>query len=310
MDCGKIVLTLCVYDQADVLADHLHWYLDLGVDLIVAQDMGSVDGTRDVLEHFARTGQVTWFTLPERDTAKYNSGNALAALARDKHQADWIILCDADEFLCPHGADLRTILGDAEAAGMTMLSVPCFNMTGPLIKPGQRATEVLTLRIDKTVTETGEQQLSGELPVPYIFIRHPPHTIVRASAFRQYGPGAHYVEGSWGKSGDIGRLRFLHYPIRGYDTFEVKVRNTAAWIADNRHLEPWWGWHWRRWIRLMEAGRLRQDYESQFASPQRANELLRDGTCAIDETVSSWVRRRSAAAEQTWGKKFLARLFG
>jgi hypothetical protein len=123
------------------------------------------------------------------------------------------------------------------------------------------------------------------------------------------------VEGSWGKSGDIGRLRFLHYPIRGYDTFEVKVRNTAAWIADNPHLEPWWGWHWRRWIRLMEAGRLRQEYESQFASPQRADELVRDGTCAIDETVSSWVRRRSAAAEQggtppTWSQKFLARLFG
>jgi hypothetical protein len=55
-----------------------------------------------------------------------------------------------------------------------MLSVPCFNMTGPMIEPGQKAPEELTLRIDKPTRETGEQQLSGELPVPYIFIRHPP----------------------------------------------------------------------------------------------------------------------------------------
>jgi hypothetical protein len=55
-----------------------------------------------------------------------------------------------------------------------MLSVPCFNMTGPMIEPGQKAPEELTLRIDKPTRETIEQQLSGELPVPYIFIG-PPH---------------------------------------------------------------------------------------------------------------------------------------
>jgi hypothetical protein len=59
------------------------------------------------------------------------------------------------------------------------------------------------LRIDKPTRETSEQQLSGELPVPYIFIGTP-HTIVRASAFQEY-PGVH-EKGSWGPNGDIERL--------------------------------------------------------------------------------------------------------
>ena len=295
MSAGKIVVTTCVYDQADILPDFLQWCLDLGVDLVVAQDMGSTDGGQDVLQRFASTGKVTWFTIPDRDTKKYNSGDALAALARDKYQAGWIILCDVDEFLCPVDADLASILRDAESDGYSMISVPCHNMTGPIMTPGQRATETLTLRIDKPVVETAAQQISGELPVPYIFIRHPPHTIVRASAFRGYMPGAHEVEGSWGKNGDIGRLRFLHYPLRGYDKFEQKIDNTAAWFANNQHLEDWWGWHWRRWIRLRDAGRLREEYESQFAGPVRAQELVQERTCTVDETVAGWRRQRALA---------------
>ena len=81
--------------------------------------------------------------------------------------------------------------------------------------------------------------------------------------------------------------------MRGYDKFETKVRNTAAWLADNSHLEPWWGWHWRRWISLREAGKLREEYEDQFASPKREEDLLRDGTYVRDETIANWVKSRS-----------------
>jgi hypothetical protein len=81
--------------------------------------------------------------------------------------------------------------------------------------------------------------------------------------------------------------------MRGYDKFETKVRNTANWFEDNKHLEPWWGWHWRRWIRLNQESRLREDYESQFVSPARAEELIRDGICTRDETVSNWMKNKN-----------------
>jgi hypothetical protein len=288
MSADKIVLIVVSYDQGDILHDFIDWNLHLGIDLVLVEDLGSTDGSRALLDRLAGEGRVAWHPFPERDV----SDDRFAEIARDKYQADWIVACDVDEFLCPIGADLRTILREVEASQFTVLKVPCFNMTGPMIGPGQSALRTLTLRIDKPTKETHEQQLSGELPVPYIFIQHPPHTIVRASAFQTYGPGAHDAKGSWGQSGGIDRLRFLHYPIRGYDKFETKVRNTANWLKDNQHLEPWWGWHWRRWIRLAREGRLREDYESQFASPARAEELIRDGICSIDDTVAGWIRQR------------------
>ena len=107
------------------------------------------------------------------------------------------------------------------------------------------------------------------------------------------GPGVHGAATTWGTSA-TSDLYILHYAIRGYEELQQKVRNTEKWIADNPHLHPGWGWHWRRWIQLEKDGRLREDYERQFVSPERANELLGDGTCAVDTTIAAWLAGRQA----------------
>ena len=78
---------------------------------------------------------------------------------------------------------------------------------------------------------------------------------------------------TWGTSA-TSDLYILHYAIRGYEELRQKVRNTEKWLADNPHLPPGWGWHWRRWIQLEKDGRLREDYERQFVSAERASELV------------------------------------
>ena len=89
-------------------------------------------------------------------------------------------------------------------------------------------------------------------------------------------------------------LYILHYAIRGYEELRQKVRNTEKWLEDNPHLPPGWGWHWRRWIQLEKAGRLREDYERQFVSAERAKQLVADGTCAVDTTIAAWLAEADA----------------
>jgi glycosyltransferase involved in cell wall biosynthesis len=288
MRSGKIVLITMPYDQVDILEDFLEWHLDLGVDLILALDGGSTDGTRDVLERYTSTKRVVWLALPERDMTKYSIGNELAAMARDRHEADWIIYCDADEFVCTHGKSLRTVLDDSDREGITLLDLPRRNMTGPLIPPGRRATEVLTLRIDQGVVATTEQRTSWDIPFPFVFLAVGGHVAVRAAAVKSFGSGMHSATVTWGTSA-TSDLYILHYPIRGYEELRQKVRNTEEWFEDNPHLPPNWAWHWRRWIQLASAGRLREDYERQFVSTERANELVADGTCAVDTTIAGWL---------------------
>jgi Glycosyl transferase family 2 len=296
MASDKIVLLTHLYDQGDILKDYIEWHLELGVDFVIAQDMGSSDDTHDILNSFSNKGQLQWLILPERNMLKYRPAETLAKMALEQHDAEWIIMCDADEFLrVEDGHDLKGLLRRAKNEACTAINVPCLNMTGPLVEPMQRATRTHTMRIDRPVQESHQQQLTGELPVPYVFIRHPPKTIAYASAFVEYGPGTHAVSTARGTSAEFRELRFLHYPIRGFGTLQTKVRNAVAWFKDNPHAEsqPESGWHWRRWIRLNQEGQLREDYESQFVSPARAEELIRDGICTVDETVANWVKTKS-----------------
>ncbi len=294
MHHSKIVLVASVYDQGDVLEDFLNWYLDLGVDFIIVQDFGSSDGTQEILERYKREGRVTWLTISDRNLTKSDAEDSPARIARDQYGAEWIIRCDGDEFLSPQEGSLRSILGDADTAGLSVLTIPCFNMTGPLPAAGKNPLQILRWRIAKPHRETYEQQLSGDIPVPFIFIRHPPKTIVRAAAFVTYGPGMHEAKSAWGLNEEASNLCFLHYLMRSFEKFEQKIQNTAAWFKDNPHLEPWWGWHWRRWIRLAENGQLEQEYEEQFPSPARAQELIKNGICVLDESVSNWLDIRQS----------------
>jgi len=295
MSPSKIVVTVHVLDNADILREHLEWYAALGVDLVLAHDFCSSDGSQDILDEFARRNLVKWSLHPDKNTQDYDPSAKLAWAARDDHGADWVIQCDTDEFLCVEGGRLRAVLDRATGDELTVLSTRCFNMTGPPPAPGQSAPHALTLRIDRRVDETHEHRISGDLPVPYIFIQQPPKAIVRAQAFAEYAAGSHAATSRWGRNGELSQLRYLHYPMRGFESFRTKVRHAAEWFVENPHLQayPEWGWHWRRWIRLEQEGRLREDYERQFVSPARAAELLADGTCVVDETVADWLKKKA-----------------
>ena len=295
MNNDKIVLLVVPSNQGDILKDYIEWHLGLGVNLILAQDVGSTDNTHEILESFSKSGHLQWSVVPDRNRSEYRAEETLVKTAIDRHDADWIIMSDVDEFLCPQRQELRTILQRAVADNVTAISVPCFNMTGPPLHVAQRATEALTLRIDRSRAASPEEQLSGDLGVPYIFIRHPPKTITRASAFVGYGTGMHSVDIAWGVTRELPELRFLHYPIRGFDAFEAKIAAAVSFFELNTHLEPWWSWHWRRWIRLNRDGRLREEYESQFLSPARAQELITDGGCTVDDTIANWIEELDAA---------------
>ncbi len=289
----KIVLLTLPSDQGDILKDYIQWHLDLGVDLIIAQDCGSSDNTHEILDLFSNQGYLQWSLLPDRNLLRYKPTDSLARIAIDQYGADWIIMTDVDEFLCPKGGNLRPILQRAAEDGITAISVPCFNMTGRAVEPGKSATETLTLRVDRPIMGTQDQRLSGDIAAPYIFMECPPKTIVRASAFVEYGPGFHYVLTNQGRTEQLPDLYLLHYQIRGFDKFETKISNAAVFFEENNHLETWWGWHWRRWIRLNREDRLREDYDSQFVPEERARELIREGICTVDETIVNWTKNRN-----------------
>jgi hypothetical protein len=107
----RIVMTLLVRDEADVVDSHLAFHLDAGVDHVIATDHRSHDGTTEILERYERDGVLRLIREEDVEYREVEWRTRMARLAATELDADWVINSDADEFWWPRGAGLPEVLG-------------------------------------------------------------------------------------------------------------------------------------------------------------------------------------------------------
>ena len=105
----KLVMTLLVRDEADIVDAQIAFHLDAGVDFVVATDNRSEDGTTDVLERYVREGYLHLVREPGEDLRQSEWVTRMARLAATDFGADWVLNTDADEFWLPRGGDFRSL---------------------------------------------------------------------------------------------------------------------------------------------------------------------------------------------------------
>ncbi len=110
----KLVMTLLVRDEEDIISANLNHHLNAGIDHIYLTDNLSTDSTRDLLRPFEREDVLTIIDEHENDYQQSVWVTRMARLAFAE-KADWVINCDSDEFWCPTGsATLREVFEDLE----------------------------------------------------------------------------------------------------------------------------------------------------------------------------------------------------
>jgi len=105
----RLVQTLLVRDEADIVDTQIAYHLNAGVDFVIATDHESRDGTTDILESYARDGHLRRIPV----TGEMLDGpwrTHMARLAATEHGADWVINTDADEFWMSGRGTLKDVL--------------------------------------------------------------------------------------------------------------------------------------------------------------------------------------------------------
>ena len=122
----RLVMTLVVRDEADVLRENLDYHLHRGVDHVLVTDHRSRDATPDILDDYERKGLARVFREEAATSEQAAWVTRMARLAATEYGADWVINSDADEFWWPVAGTLKDMLGvvpDAYGA----LAVPARN---------------------------------------------------------------------------------------------------------------------------------------------------------------------------------------
>ena len=105
----KIVMTIAVRNEADIIEENLRYHLGAGVDFIIATDHRSEDGTTEILERYERDGLLHLTRETGEAFLQTEWVTRMARLAATRFGADWVINTDADEFWWPHSGTLREV---------------------------------------------------------------------------------------------------------------------------------------------------------------------------------------------------------
>lgn len=106
----KLVMTLLVRNEVDIVDAQLAFHLNAGVDFVVATDNRSVDGTTEILERYQREGVLHLIREDGDDLRQSEWVTRMARLAATEFGADWVINSDGDEFWLPRAGSFREIL--------------------------------------------------------------------------------------------------------------------------------------------------------------------------------------------------------
>ncbi|MGH2924680.1 MAG: glycosyltransferase family 2 protein [Solirubrobacterales bacterium] len=257
----KLVMTLLLRDEEDIVRANLDFHLAQGVDRVIVTDNGSTDRTLEILRGYESRGVVRLLLEPADD---YSQGRWVTRMARlaAEEGADWVINNDADEFWWPRTGTLRSTL-EAMPAETGVVVAHRTNFV-PRPEDGRPFWERMTLRERESLNPLGKP-----LPPKVAHRADPSITVVQ---------GNHRVEGAGlGEPLDDGAIEILHFPMRTYAQFENKIVKGGRAYARNRELPERTGRTWRRLYEVFEEGGLQAHYEEQVVVGEApGGELVED----------------------------------
>jgi hypothetical protein len=242
----RLVMTLLVRDEADLLRTHLEHHLAQGVDFFLITDNGSLDATPAIAAAAVERGLARLIHEPADTYEQSRWVSRMARLAAEEHGADWVIHSDADEFWISRqpGQTLREAIV-ALPPGCRRLSVPRWNALISRERDAAQAT------IAPEPIDTFERDPRNSLGDPL-----PPKVLHRADPSAVVAQGNHGVTmADPGVPDGEERLLILHFPYRGRDPYRHKIRiGGRAYLAHPGAASA--GLTWRIDYRHYLAGRL------------------------------------------------------
>jgi hypothetical protein len=274
----KLVMTLVVRNEADILKANLDYHLANGVDFVIVTDHGSDDGTSEILHEYERA-RVAKVVRDEQERAHHQSRRMtrMAEIARCEHGANWVINNDADEFWWPQVGSLRDVFAALpERYEQIIVSRRNFRPLVPTFEGDPKDPFYKRL-----IYREADSPSIADLPK----VAHRPRAGVVVA------PGNHSIVSAGLPAVPAnGLLEIFHFPMRSYEQFERKVIQIGLGYELLTDRSPGVGYVQLDLLKLHREGRLREYYNALALDPDALLTGLQAGTIVCDRRLSDFMR--------------------
>jgi Glycosyl transferase family 2 len=269
----KLVLTVIARDEADIIDENIRFHLNAGVDFVIATDNRSQDGTTEILESYAREGQLHLIHEDGEYLRQSEWVTRMARLAATDFGADWVIHSDADEFWWPRGESLKDVLTSIPARyGIVRALLRHFV---PRPDDGSGFAERMIVRMTA----------SAPINDPRSLFRPNLKVVHRADANATVSIGTQrLIDSPFVPLRGWYPIEFFHFPVRSLEQCERKYRNQQ--IAPGQAPSPYYD----RVRTFLEEGRLADFYKELVVEDDALERGLRDGSLVIDTRLRDALR--------------------
>lgn len=271
----RLVMTLLVKNEEQLLAYNLEYHHQMGVDAFIITDNNSTDHTLDIIRHYQEKGWVKEvITETGQDYEQKLWVDRMIWIAKEKYHADWVINADADEFWYSPKGNLKEELKHTHA-----------NVLGCLMRsvyptPNEHWTKWRnTVRY---VYTPEKYNLS-----PYSLFEHQNKKVLhRTAGYLQISMGNHKVK-MLPQIENQSDIIVYHYNVQSRQQFMNKMINGGKQLE--LHKGKHGGRHWRYFYKLYKQGPevLEKEYDRVIGTDS-FNKLQVDGYIHEDNPMPTF----------------------
>jgi hypothetical protein len=270
----KLVMTLLVRDEQDIIRENIEYHLAQGVDFFVATDNRSADATTNILKEYESRGLLHYIYEGRDDFNQHAWITRMARMAYTEYGADWVINNDADEFWWPVRGNLKETFERLAPDG-NIVNADRHNFV-VVEETDEPFWSRMVFRSKESLNPLGN-------PLP-------PKVAHRGSAQVTVNMGNHSVEGMVNPHIVYGLIEILHYPIRSYQQLEDKIAKGGAALKRNQQLPKGSVITWRKLFdELQRDSNLNRYFEDNFYGEKRLAEKLESGEILEDRRLADYL---------------------
>ena len=280
-------MTILVRDEADIIESNIRFHASQGVDCFAVMDNNSQDGTSEILERLTTEFDLHVIHQPDNNYQQAKWMTELAFYARDHLKADLVISNDADEFWMPsEGTSLKDHLRKSD-------SVVTINRKNMVLDHSSKKETYrffdASYVVESPINYSTSFQRSS-IHASILLARISPKVIVNPHGLIRIKGGNHRAKHLWKflNARSEPNITVYHYPIRGYYQFEANIRNRQTLLNTTN---AGMGSHYKRWVSILEEGKLLEEYESMILTEEDIKSTQRLGITILNQDIGERLRK-------------------